>query len=65
MKDIQDMNQKMPDSLTLPTRKQCDLLNEEMLGKLQSQVHVIPCIDDVDETRSTAKWHQKAAKQLE
>ena len=48
-----------------PTRKQCDLLNEEMLGKLQSQVHVIPCIDDVDETRSTAKWHQKAAKQLE
>ena len=42
-----------------PTRKQCDLLNE------QSEVHVIPCIDDVDETRSTAKWHQKAAKQLE
>ena len=42
-----------------------DSWNEAMLGKLQSQVHVIPCIDDVDETRSTAKWHQKAAKQLE
>ena len=48
-----------------PTRKQCDLLNEQMLGKLQSEVHVIPWIDDVDETWSTAKWHQKAAKQLE
>ena len=22
-----------------PTRKQCDLLNEQMLGKLQSEVH--------------------------
>ena len=28
-------------------------------------MHVIPCADDVDKTRSTAKWHQKAAKQLE
>ena len=57
------VNHKMFDPAK--SENQCDLLNEEMLGKLQSQVHVIPCIDDVDETRSTAKWHQKAAKQLE
>ena len=48
-----------------PTRKQCDVLNEEMLRNLESEVHVKPCTDDVDETRTTAKWHQKAAKQLE
>ena len=38
--------------------------NEEMLRNLESEVHVIPCTtNEVDETRSTAKWHQKAAKQ--
>ena len=36
-----------------------------MLGLLDSEVHTIPCTDEVDETRSTAKWHNKAAQALE
>ena len=48
-----------------PTRKQCDAVNDEMLGLLDSEVHVIPCSDVVDETKSTAKWHERAAKRLE
>ena len=48
-----------------PTRKQCDAVNEEMLGLLDSEVHVIPCSDVVDETKSTGKWHERAAKRLE
>lgn len=48
-----------------PTRKQCENVNEHMLSLLESEKHVISCTDEVDETTSTAKWHDKAAKQLE
>ena len=36
-----------------------------MLGLLESEKHTVACTDEVDETKSTAKWHGKAAKQLE
>ena len=49
----------------LPTRKQCDAVNSEMLKRLDSEVHILPCCDVVDETKSTAKWQEKASKQLE
>ena len=48
-----------------PTRKQCDAINMQMLGLLDSEVHIIACTDEMDETKSTAKWNQKTAKALE
>ena len=36
-----------------------------MLNHLKTENHVISCTDEIDETKSTAKWHEKAAKQLE
>ena len=36
-----------------------------MLNLLKTEKHVITCIDEVDGTKSTAKWQEKAAKQLE
>ena len=48
-----------------PTRKQCDAVNEQMLALLKSKKHVLACSDEVDETKSTAKWHKKAAQQLQ
>ena len=44
-----------------PTRKQCDKVNGDMLSLLETTMHVIPCIDEIDETKSTAKWQEKAA----
>ena len=35
------------------------------LNHLETEKHVISCTDEIDETKSTAKWHEKAAKQLE
>jgi len=37
----------------------------QMLALFDSEVHVIACTDEVDETKSTAKWQQQAAKALE
>jgi len=48
-----------------PTRKQCDKVNNDMLDLLANVVHVVPCTDEIDETKSTAKWQQKAAQQLD
>ena len=48
-----------------PTRKQCDKVNGDMLSHLETKMHVIPCIHEIDETKSTAKWQEKAAQQLE
>ena len=48
-----------------PTRKQCDDVNADMLSRLDTEKHEIPCIDEVDETKSTTKWHKKAAEQLD
>ena len=48
-----------------PTRKACEDFNIEMLNCLDTRMHEISCIDEVDETKSTCKWHAKAAEQLE
>ena len=60
--ELQNLN-KSPVCL-FPTRKQCEKVNEDMLNLLKTEQHVITCIDEVDETKSTAKWQEKAAKQL-
>ena len=61
--DLQSL--KMSPVCLYPTRKQYDKVNKDMLGLLKSEKDIIACTDEVDETKSTAKWHGKAAKQLE
>ena len=58
-------NLKMSPVCLFPTRKQCDDVNKKMLNHLETEKRVISCTDEIDETKSTAKWHEKAAKQLE
>ncbi len=48
-----------------PTRKAYNEFNTEMLNQLTSEVHVLVCTDEVDETASTHKWNQKVDEQLE
>ena len=48
-----------------PTRKQYDQLNEQMLARLDCPKKEIFCSDEVDETKSSNKWHKKAAEQLD
>ena len=48
-----------------PTRKQCHHFLITMLGHLTSEIHEIPCIDQVDETMSTITWTKQAVKRLE
>ena len=47
------------------TRKQCDQLNEQMLACVDCPKKEIFCSDEVDETKSSNKWHKKAAEQLD
>ena len=47
-----------------PTRKACREFNK-MLSALDTEVHKIVCIDEIDETSSSHKWTKKAQKQLE
>ena len=47
------------------TRKACHEVNQVMLGRLASDLRVIVCKDDIDETKGTYKWNQKATEQLE
>ena len=58
-------NLKMSPVCLYPTRKQCDDVNKKMLNHLETEKCVISCTDEIDETKSTAKWHEKAAKHLE
>ena len=48
-----------------PTRKACREFNDKMLSALDSELHKIVCIDEIDETSSSHKWTKKAQKQLE
>lgn len=48
-----------------PTRKACNDLNMEMLKRLASKVHDLPCSDEIDETAGMHKWTKKATEQLE
>lgn len=48
-----------------PTRKACIDFNNKMLSILDTKLHRIACVDEIDETLSTTKWTKKAQKQLE
>ena len=48
-----------------PTRKACREFNDKMLSALDTELHNITCIDEIDETSSSNKWTKKAQKQLE
>ena len=48
-----------------PTRKACTDFNNSMLANLDSEVHQIKCIDEVDETASKLTWTKKADGQLQ
>ena len=48
-----------------PTRKACREFNDKMLTALDTELHKIMCIDEIDETSSSHKWTKKAQKQLE
>jgi len=48
-----------------PTRKACDDFNKKMLSTLDTKLHRIVCVDEIDETVSTTKWTKKAQKQLD
>ena len=39
-----------------PTRKACDEFNLEMLNKLDTKVHKISCVDEIDETMGNHRW---------
>ena len=41
-----------------PTRKACDQFNLEMLNKLDTKIHKIPCVDEIDETIGSRKWSE-------
>ena len=42
-----------------PRRKACNDFNSEMLSRLTSEVHELPCTDEVDETHNPCKWNKK------
>ena len=48
-----------------PTRKACKEFNDQMLSALDTDLHKITCVDEVDETSSSRKWSEKAKKELE
>ena len=48
-----------------PTRKACKEFNDQMLSALDTDLHTITCVDEVDETSSSRKWSEKAKKELE
>ena len=48
-----------------PTRKACDELNHQMLNSLPSEVVVMSCTDDIDQTSSTRRWTKKTTEHLQ
>ena len=53
-----------PPVCLFPRRKACNDFNSEMLGRLSSEVHELPCTDKVNETCNprTKKTAEKLAK---
>ena len=49
----------------LPTRKACVEFNLEMLNKLDTKIHKIFCVDEIDETMGTRRWSKRSAEQLQ
>ena len=47
-----------------PTRKACDQHNLEMLNSLDTEIHKIACIDEIDETMGSRRWSKRSAEQL-
>ena len=48
-----------------PMRKACDQFNLEMLNKLDTKIHKIPCVDEIDKTMGSRKWSKRSAEQLQ
>jgi len=48
-----------------PTWKACQDFNQQMLSALDTELHKIVCIDEIDETSSSRKWSKKAEKELD
>ena len=48
-----------------PTRKACAEFNLEMLNKLDTKIHKISCVDEIDETMGTRRWSKRSAEQLQ
>ena len=48
-----------------PTRKACREFNDKMLSALDTEVHKIVCIDEIEKTSLSYEWTKKAQKQLE
>jgi len=44
------------------TRKACRDFNSEMLNALDSIIHQLACVDEIDETTGSQKWDKTAAK---
>jgi len=49
-----------PPVCLFPRRKACNDLNSEMLGRLTSEVHKLPC---TDETCNPRKWTKKNSRE--
>ena len=48
----------------IPTRKQCDELNTQLLATLDSETVQLPCVDVIDEGAASTKWNKRAAERL-
>ena len=48
-----------------PTRKACKEFNQQMLCTLDTQLHNIACVDEIDATLSTKNWSSKEQKNLD
>ena len=53
-----------PPVCLFPRKKACNNFNSEMLGCLTTEVHELPCTDEVDETCNPRKWTKKTAEKL-
>ena len=47
-----------------PTRKACKDFNDQMLSALDTNLHKITCVDEIDETSSSRKWSEITKKEL-
>ena len=47
------------------TRKACKDFNDQMLSAMDTDLHKIICVDEINELSSSRKWSEKATKLLE
>jgi len=48
-----------------PTQKACQDFSQQMLSALDTELHKIVCVDEIDEISSSRKWSKKAEKELD